>query len=104
MLFQEELSEGLYSGQALNGVPHGRGRVIYYDADPSGRANYTGDFEHGILHGNGTMYWRNGARCTVCLLGTSSEIIVMYRVAHLVAEHCLLTPNSKFRHSINFFY
>ncbi len=52
----------MYSGQALNGVPHGRGRIFYHDDDPSGRANYTGDFSHGILNGNGTMFWKNGAR------------------------------------------
>ena len=27
-----------------------------------------------------------------------------YRVVHLVAEHCLFTANSKFRHSINLIY
>lgn len=48
-------SSGIYSGDLLNGVPHGSGTFVYDD----GR-KYVGEFENGKYHGNGTFTWTNG--------------------------------------------
>ncbi len=55
------LSQGLYRGQTLGDLPHGRGAIIYRADDASGRANYTGGWRQGAPHGRGIMRWRNGA-------------------------------------------
>ncbi len=43
-------------------APHGLGTLVYRDNDAFGRARYTGTFDKGVLAGNGTMKWANGAR------------------------------------------
>lgn len=61
---RERLTDGIFTGQIRNGLPHGRGTIQYRDNDASGRFNYTGDFVLGALSGTGTMVWRNGASYT----------------------------------------
>lgn len=52
----------MYRGAVRNGLPHGRGSMVYRADDASGRLNYTGSWDRGALSGRGIMHWRNGAR------------------------------------------
>ncbi len=56
------LPEGIYKGELRNGVPHGRGRIVYNHDDKEGRACYIGLFEKGLPHGSyAEMYFRDDA-------------------------------------------
>ena len=51
------ISEGLkYTGEALDGLPHGKGTMTY----PDGQV-YVGEFKDGNCHGQGTMTNPNGS-------------------------------------------
>ena len=52
---------GRYSGEAVGGLPHGKGKFI--TKTPEGRTwYYEGDFEHGCFAGEGAKVWDNGHR------------------------------------------
>ncbi len=55
-----EYDGGIYRGEALNGKPHGMGRIIYYHTSIDPRMEYCGYFKNGKRHGEGVMYWRDG--------------------------------------------
>ena len=42
---------------------HGKGKFTFASNDTQGRKLYTGLFENGQFHGNGTMQYRNGDKC-----------------------------------------
>ena len=46
---------GMYSGEMKNGVPHGKGLMIYNRDNPNGWKKYEGDFKEGIREGDGKM-------------------------------------------------
>jgi hypothetical protein len=46
---------GMYSGEMENGVPHGKGLMIYNRDNPNGWQTYEGDFKEGIREGDGKM-------------------------------------------------
>jgi hypothetical protein len=45
----------VYSGQLINGIPHGFATMIFTNGD-----KYIGSFDHGSLHGEGTYAWDVG--------------------------------------------
>jgi hypothetical protein len=47
---------GVYEGTLLEGMPHGKGTLNYFNGD-----KYTGDFVNGHQHGSGTMKYSNNA-------------------------------------------
>ena len=55
------LEDGIYSGGAVDQVPHGRGTIEYFDDDPK-LANYTGEWSEGKKHGFGKMVWKDGSK------------------------------------------
>ena len=52
---------GTYSGEVLDGVPHGEGVFTTYNAQGV-RWTYTGRFVDGLFHGNGMTEWETGRR------------------------------------------
>lgn len=48
---------GRYTGDLLNGEPHGQGRMVMDNGDV-----YVGEFRDGAFHGSGTYQWTNGDR------------------------------------------
>jgi hypothetical protein len=50
-----------YTGELKNGIPHGRGVMIYPPNDPRALKKYEGDFNNGMRHGNGSMTFANGS-------------------------------------------
>jgi hypothetical protein len=48
-------TEASYQGQCQNGVPHGKGKMIYPDGQ-----YYQGEFRNGVRHGQGTHYFPDG--------------------------------------------
>ena len=55
-----EYDGGIFRGEALNGKPHGMGKITYYNTSIDPRMEYRGYFVNGKRHGEGEMYWRNG--------------------------------------------
>jgi hypothetical protein len=51
---------GMYAGEMENGVPHGKGLMIYYKDNPNGWKTYEGDFKNGIREGKGKMTYNYG--------------------------------------------
>lgn len=49
---------GTYTGQTLNGLPHGQGKFL------GTNSNYTGEFRMGCWHGQGKATYSNGASYT----------------------------------------
>jgi hypothetical protein len=50
---------GLYLGLNMDGLPHGRGMLLYTDKDSSNRKHfYEGDFVNSFFHGMGTMVFK----------------------------------------------
>ena len=54
------IREGLYSGELLNGVPHGYGTFTAANSEGV-NWHYLGEWENGCVTGQGGMYWDNGA-------------------------------------------
>lgn len=52
---EQEYADGMYTGQLRNGVPHGKGTILYYDH------RYTGIFADGKAAGEGIIYMRDGS-------------------------------------------
>ncbi|WP_177182502.1 hypothetical protein [Paenibacillus sp. OV219] len=50
-----------YTGQLVNGVPHGKGTLTYPKGDVK---KYVGEFKNGMIDGNGTLYYANGKKVT----------------------------------------
>jgi len=44
-------------GTVVNGVPQGRGVMVFAAGD-----RYSGEFVHGVSHGQGTYIWKSGNR------------------------------------------
>ena len=62
------LNSGLYDGMVRGRrrfgnthIPHGFGVINYFTNDKFHRKNYTGQWENGERHGNGTTYFRDGS-------------------------------------------
>lgn len=58
------LYEGMVKGRRLFGStqePHGFGIINYYPDDRYLRQNYTGQWQNGTRHGNGTTYFKDGS-------------------------------------------
>jgi hypothetical protein len=51
---------GMYSGEMENGVPHGRGLMIYSKNNPNRWQKYEGEFKNGIREGKGKMTYSYG--------------------------------------------
>lgn len=51
---EQPMLGGVYSGALLNGVPHGKGSILYFDH------RYTGEFENGVAAGWGEIYYGDG--------------------------------------------
>ncbi len=51
------LKDGNYEGEVKNGVPHGKGKITYFDGH-----RYEGDFVNGKRIGFGTLYFVDGDR------------------------------------------
>lgn len=51
-----QFARGRYSGELLNGEPHGSGRMEFNNGD-----RYEGQFARGAFEGAGTYRWANGA-------------------------------------------
>lgn len=51
---EQPMHNGVYSGALLNGVPHGKGSILYFDH------RYTGEFKNGAAIGNGEIYCGDG--------------------------------------------
>lgn len=56
---QWDMSDGLYTGDLVDGVRQGYGRMDYNDG-----ASYEGEWNYGASHGYGTYVWANGDRYT----------------------------------------
>jgi hypothetical protein len=50
-----EFPNGKYTGEWLNSLPHGQGRVNFHDGN-----SYEGTYRNGLQHGIGFYTWRNG--------------------------------------------
>ncbi len=49
-----KLSDGsVYTGDLRNGIPHGKGKIVYKSGD-----TYEGDFVDGVCHGKGKYIWK----------------------------------------------
>ena len=64
----DDLNSGLYEGMVkgrrrfgTTQVPHGFGIINYFNNDKFHRKNYTGYWENGTRHGNGTTHFRDGS-------------------------------------------
>ena len=91
--------DGTYSGERLDGRPHGRGTMLFADGSeytgqwwhgvPHGRGiyhcaegEYTGQWQHGTRHGQGRMTFADGGSCEgtmfepTALTDTSPEMAV----------------------------
>ncbi len=53
------LPEGRYIGTTQNGIPHGKGQIIYSEHDS--RRNYVGEFCNGMRQGKGKLVFKNDA-------------------------------------------
>ncbi len=53
------LPEGRYYGKTRNGIPNGRGELVYQECDE--RVSYLGEFKDGMRHGRGELAYRSGA-------------------------------------------
>ena len=53
------LEDGIYTGGAVNQVPHGKGTINYFD-EVDHLLNYTGEWIDGKKHGFGKMIWKDG--------------------------------------------
>ncbi len=52
-----ELKEGVYIGEVLNGLPHGKGKMMYaYESEPF---YYEGEWKHGERHGWGKIVFND---------------------------------------------
>jgi len=60
-VFTDTYRTGTYSGEVLDGVPHGEGVFTTYNAQGI-RWTYTGGFVDGLFQGNGVMEWETGRR------------------------------------------
>ena len=47
------LGEGTYTGELVDGVPEGKGKIIWDSGD-----SYDGQWHYGAANGYGTMYWQ----------------------------------------------
>lgn len=47
--------KGDYIGEKKNGVPHGKGKMVWFDGK-----EYDGEWKNGKRHGKGTMIYRDG--------------------------------------------
>ena len=55
----EVIREGLYTGETVNGIPHGYG--IFTATNSEGlNWHYLGEWANGCVTGQGGMYWDNG--------------------------------------------
>lgn len=45
----------LYTGDLVNGIPHGEGTILWDDGN-----RFEGHFSHGLSNGNGTFTWNDG--------------------------------------------
>lgn len=71
------LRKGSYSGETLNGVPHGFG--VFETANSDGiNWHYIGQWENGEIKGDGGMYWDNGQT----EIGTFSESSLLCGTKH----------------------
>lgn len=55
------LKDGIYTGGTINGVPQGKGTILYFDEVPYTK-NYTGEWLDGQKEGFGKMFWKDGDR------------------------------------------
>lgn len=56
------LPEGRYTGEIQNGKPHGKGMIFYNDSNAYNRVSYDGEWQNGVICGQGTMVWKNGQK------------------------------------------
>lgn len=45
------MGEGTYTGELIDGIPEGNGKIIWYNGD-----SYDGEWHYGTANGYGTMY------------------------------------------------
>ena len=57
------MRRGTYTGDTLNGVPHGNGTFVYFEN--FAMSNYTGGWRFGRKNGFGIMHWRSGDRLDI---------------------------------------
>ena len=55
-----QLDYGEYSGDLVDGRPHGQGTVHFYGHDPLQRVKYEGEWTEGARTGQGSMTFVNG--------------------------------------------
>ena len=51
-----------YSGEKLNGLPHGQGTMSFSSNDEKDRVSYEGSWKNGKKHGQGTMIGKDGLK------------------------------------------
>lgn len=51
-----------YTGEVQNGLPHGKGVLIFAPGDQKNRQKYEGQFYNGIRQGYGVMTWLSGQK------------------------------------------
>ena len=56
-LWQGKVRPGVYEGEVLHGLPHGEG--TFTGEDEQGSFTYTGQWEDGLFHGQGTLRYRS---------------------------------------------
>lgn len=57
-----QLPEGRYTGEIQNGKPQGKGIIFFNDSNAYNRVSYEGDWQNGVISGQGTMVWKSGER------------------------------------------
>ena len=55
-----DFEQGTYTGDLVDGAPHGSGQMVYLQNDPLDREVYEGDWKSGHQSGHGSMKFRSG--------------------------------------------
>ena len=71
------LEDGIYTGGTVDGVPEGKGTMIYFDEVPYTK-NYTGEWVDGKKEGFGKMFWKDGDRLVIA--GTKNRIFPLQKL------------------------